>query len=351
MIIPELLSKIEMVAPGTRLRKALDDIVMANFGALLYFVDDRQTHREIIQGGFEIDTTFTPEKLYELSKMDGAVILDQAATRILSANVHLVPDTGIPSGETGMRHRTAERAARQTGNLVVAVSRRRNIITAYFKEYKHIINNINFLIAKIGQALNTLEKHRSGLDRMVVQIEKHEFSGRVKLLDVIYLMIKLFDVLKIREEIEPYIIETGTEGRLAYMQLEEISGDLEDLLHLFVMDYSAKPIEEHEAPEMVNAMRNTKELTPIALSKAFGYETTSLAQLEETSMVPKGYRFLIHQARIPMNIARNVVKSMENMSGIYSADIEALKCVEGIGVKRANAIIDSINMLTRSNNV
>ncbi|HEY8542381.1 MAG TPA: DNA integrity scanning diadenylate cyclase DisA, partial [Pseudothermotoga sp.] len=131
MIPDDLLSKIALLSPGTKLRKALDDIISANLGALLFFVDDPQKYEDIIQGGFDLDCAFSPERLYELAKMDGAIVISEDLSKILFANVHLVPDPMIPTLETGMRHRTAERVAKQTGQMVVAISKRRNVISLY----------------------------------------------------------------------------------------------------------------------------------------------------------------------------------------------------------------------------
>jgi len=181
-----------MLAPGKKLRKALDDIVMANIGALLFFVDEFKDYGQVIQGGFYINADFAPEKLYELAKMDGAVILNEEATRIFAANVHLIPDASIYSEETGIRHRTAERVAKQTGKLVVAVSRRRNTVTVYFKDHKYLINKVDFLIAKVAQALNVLEKYQANLQGLIDQIDIKEIEGQVKLIDITYLISYLY---------------------------------------------------------------------------------------------------------------------------------------------------------------
>ena len=194
----EFLAKIKLLAPGTKLRKALDDIVMAKLGTIVVFVDSITKSKDIVQAGFQVDTPFTPERLYELSKMDGAIIVDHDIARFYFANVHLLPDAAIPSSETGIRHRTAERVARQTGDLVVAVSARRNVITAYYKTHKHIINTIAYLVTKIGRALSVLEKHRENLNKMIRQIDNDEINDSVSLEEVAVLIAKLIGVQKIQ---------------------------------------------------------------------------------------------------------------------------------------------------------
>jgi diadenylate cyclase len=341
----EFLSKIKLLAPGTKLRKALDDIVMAKLGTIVVFVDSAAKVKDIVQGGFQVDTPFTPEKLYELSKMDGAIIVDQDIARFYFANVHLIPEASIPSSETGIRHRTAERVARQTGELVVAVSARRNVITAYYKTHKHIVNTIAYLVTKIGRALSVLEKHRENLAKMIRQVDNEEFNDSVSLEGIAVLIVKFLGFQKIRDEIEPYIIEIGVEGKLSNMQLHEIIGDLDEQLKYFMMDYAAAEIEESKAIEMIERLRRLKEPHNIDVAEILGHEAVSAAQIEEKVVTPRGYRLLVLRAGMPMNISKNVIQDFENMSRICAADVEALKTVEGIGVKRANHIIESIRTM------
>ena len=345
MLDAEFLAKLKLLAPGTKLRKALDDIVMAKLGTIAVFVESTAQSKDIVQGGFEIDTPFTPEKLYELSKMDGAIIVDQDMTRFYSANVHLIPDSAISSSETGIRHRTAERVARQTGKLVVAVSARRNVITAYYKTHKHIINTIGYLVTKIGRALNVLEKHRENLNKMIKRVDGEEFNESVSLEEIAVLILKFLGVQKIRDEIDPYIIEIGVEGKLSNMQLHEIIWDLDDQLKYFMMDYAAAEIEESKTLEMIGRLRSLEEPHNLDVAEIIGYEAVSAAQIEEKTVTPRGYRLLVLRAGMPMNISNNVIRKFGNMSRICAADVEALKTVEGIGVKRANHIIESIHRM------
>ena len=345
MIDLALLEKIRMLAPGTGLRKALDDIVMANIGALLFFVNNIKKYGDIIQGGFHVDTNFSPEKLYELSKMDGAVILDEEASKIFAANVHLITDSHIPTSETGMRHRTAERLAKQTDKLVVTVSQRRNTVTVYFKHHTYVLNKLDFLFAKISQALNVLEMSKESLDKTIDQIEIQELTGHVKLIDTMLLISKFVNLKRIRDETKPYIIEIGVEGLLANLQLKEIVRDIEEQLKVFVMDYSSQHIEDNEFEERLNDLLGLKDLGPVSISAILGYDTSSISQIEDLSVVPRGYRLLVSKAGIPLNIAKNVVKTFDDISNIFLADINALQAVDGIGVKRATAIMGSINTI------
>lgn len=339
----KLLAKLKLVAPGTKLRKALDDIVKASFGALILLMDDLESNKNLIQGGFKLDTNFTSEKLYELAKMDGAIVLNEDGSKILAANTHLVPDVTIPSSATGIRHRTAERMAYQTGNVAIAVSERRKAVTIYYDKQKYQINDISFLTTKVAQALATMEKYKQNFEKKLGQLNTDELMGRTNLRDVVGIVAKGYDVLKIHSDILPYVVELGIEGDLAAMELTEILEDVEESLSLFLMDYHKDNLTEEESRTVLANLLSLKEAGPLVIARTMGYEMVSIGQLEETVLKIRGYRILKYIARIPMAIAHKVIKAFNHIAEINTADIESLKCVEGIGEKRAQAILASIN--------
>ncbi|MCD6551571.1 DNA integrity scanning diadenylate cyclase DisA [Thermotoga sp.] len=345
MVPQELIEKIKLISPGTELRKALDDIISANFGALLFLVDDPKKYDDIIQGGFWLNTDFSAEKVYELSKMDGAIVLSEDLTRIYYANVHLVPDPTIPTGETGTRHRTAERLAKQTGKVVIAVSRRRNIISLYYKNYKYVVNQVDFLISKVTQAISTLEKYKDNFNKLLSDLEVLELENRVTLADVVRALMKGIELLRITEETRPYIVELGEEGRLARMQLRELTEDVDDLLILLIMDYSSDETDEESARDTLMDFITRRDPSPISISRALGYDVQQAPQLDDVLVSARGYRLLKTAARIPLSIGYNVVKMFKNLDQISKASVEDLKKVEGIGEKRAKAISESISSL------
>ena len=118
------------VAPGTPLRDGIERIVRAKTGALLILGDGPDV-LAICSGGFLLDAPFSPQRLSELAKMDGAIILGSRGQRLARANVHLVPDPSVPTTETGTRHRTAERVARSIPVPVVSVSEEMGVISVY----------------------------------------------------------------------------------------------------------------------------------------------------------------------------------------------------------------------------
>src|SRR5215217_6125392 len=237
---PRLVKALEMVAPGTALREGIDNIVHARTGGLIT-IGDPDELSFMFSGGIRLDIDYTPALLYQVAKMDGAIVLNGNATRITMANVQLMPDPTILSLETGTRHRTAERVSKQTDALVVAVSQRREVVSLYVDGTKYILEEIPVVLAKANQALATLDKYRTRLDQVSTRLTALEFEGGVTLHDVLTVLQRAELVTRMGVEIERYIVELGAEGRLIEMQLEEtmvgVAADKAALLH----DYLAEP--------------------------------------------------------------------------------------------------------------
>ena len=337
----ELLEKIKLISPGTPLRKALDDILRANMGALVLMLNEPEKHTEIVQGGFDINVPFQPEYLYELSKMDGAIIISEDSKWIYKANVHLVPDPSIETTETGTRHRTAERVAKQLGKVVITVSRRRNVITLYYKDFRYVVNDTSFVISRVNQAIDALEKYRKSFDRLITELDVMELENRVTLADVVRTIEKGIMVLKIDFEIKPYLVELGEEGRLARMQVSELTENARDILELLIMDYSKDPIDSKTSEKILDDIL-VSDIDSLKIAKFLGYEVQSQSQLDDVAVFARGYRLLKYTAKIPMGISRKVVERFGDIFRISRATLEQLKSVEGIGDKRAKAILESI---------
>jgi len=215
-------AQLKKVAPGARLREGLDMIISARTGALIVIGDPARVD-PLCSGGFLIDVPFTAQRLFELAKMDGAIILDAECERILKANVHLVPDSALPTAETGMRHRTAERVSRQTDALVVAVSQRRNMLNLYLVGRRITLDEIDVLLAKANQALQTLQNYRERLTEMLERLTLLEFEDLVTLGDVAEVVGRFEMVRRVGKEVARYTLQLGTEGRLVRMQLDELT--------------------------------------------------------------------------------------------------------------------------------
>src|ERR671916_1998579 len=231
---PRLVKALEMVAPGSALREGIDHILDARTGALIA-IGDTDELSFLYSGGIKIDIDYTPALLYQVAKMDGAIILSSNATKIPWCNVQLMPDPTIASLETGTRHRTAERVSKQTGALVIAISQRRDVVSLYIDGGKYVLEEIPVVLAKANQALATLDKYRTRLEQVSTRLTALEFEGGATLHDVLTVLQRAELVTRMAVEIERYIVELGTEGRLIEMQLEEtmvgVAADKSALVH------------------------------------------------------------------------------------------------------------------------
>ena len=230
--------ELRKVAPGTRLREGLDMILAARTGALVV-IGDTAGVSELCNGGFLIDTPFTPQRLFELAKMDGAIILDETAERIIRANAHLVPDSSLPTVETGMRHRTAERVSRQTEALVISVSQRREVVNLYLRGRRLTLEDTEVLLAKANQALQTLQNYRTRLGEVLDRLTHLEFDDLVTLGDISEAVGRFEMVRRVSDEVVRYIGQLGTDGRLVRMQSDELTAGLDEQYILLVRDYAA----------------------------------------------------------------------------------------------------------------
>jgi diadenylate cyclase len=333
---------LKMVAPGTTLYEGLENILRAKTGALIT-VSDSDAVMKLVDGGFRINADLEPANLYELAKMDGAIVLSSDAKKILVANAHLTPDHLIPTSETGTRHRTAERMAIQTGELVIAISQRRNVITLYKGNQRYVIRDIGTILAKANQALQTLQKYKSVMEQALLNLSALEFENLVTLSDVCSVTQRAEMVERIAAEIRQYINELGTEGRLVNMQLEELMVDVEDEGYLIIRDYIKEDNMKAEAVKAEIATWDDDELLEsTALAKVLGYPSTVALDLSVTS---RGSRILRKIPRLPFPVVENLVKVFGNLQRILNASTDELDEVEGIGEVRARTIKDGLRRL------
>src|SRR5437016_2606885 len=218
---PKLLEAIARVAPGTELRQAMDDVIRSHEGALIV-IGDPEALSFLYSGGIRLDQPFTPQLLYELAKMDGAIVVDEKLTKLAYANVQLMPDPTISSNETGTRHRTAERVAKQTGALVISISQQRSTITVYLGPTRYQLNPVTEVLAKTNQALATLDTYRQRLEQVLTRLTALEFQNAVVLDDVLVVLQRAEMTTRMAAEIERDCVEAGSEGRPRRMRRREL---------------------------------------------------------------------------------------------------------------------------------
>ena len=341
--IVEILKKI---APGTPIRDGLDNVLKSKTGALLLITDKKEVIDEIVDGGFYINEEYTSSKLYELAKMDGAIVLSGDMKRILFANAQLVPSYTISTVETGTRHRTAERTAKQTGELVISISQRRSIITVFKDNERHIVENTDVVLNRANQAIQTLEKYKKVFDNKLNILNEYEFNDIVTLDNVVSAIQRAEMVMRIVDEIKTQIYELGVDGRLVSMQLEELIGGLEKEELLIIKDYIAptkKRITPDKVIEKLSELSYEDLMKVQNIAKLLGYE--NFDNYEEVALYTKGYRILSKIPRMPNNIVENLVKSFKSFQHILVADIDALDKVDGIGEVRARTIKQSLKRM------
>jgi diadenylate cyclase len=332
------------VAPGTSLRSALDNILLARTGALIV-IGDVDEVADISDGGFALDAPFEPERLFELSKMDGAILLDEDCSRILRANVHLVPDPDLATTETGIRHRTAERVSLQTEALVVAISQRRAVISLYRGGEKLVLEDIDVVLAKANQALQTLQRYRTTLGDVSVRLTALEFQGTVTLDDVVAVIQRSESMDRVAREVARYVAELGTEGRLVRLQSEELMGEVEDDYVMLLRDYCADP-----RPRKVMAVKNQiaklktdQLLDGLTVAQLLGYGGS--ADLLEQTVSPRGYRLLHKIPLLPSPVVHRIVDQFGDLPSLLEASKEELVDVDGVGERRAEAIVDGLERM------
>src|SRR5919205_1224112 len=235
---PRLLASLARVAPGTELRQGIDDIIRSREGALIV-IGEPQDLAFLFSGGIRLDQPFRPQLLYELAKMDGAIIVSSDLTKLAFANVQLMPDPTIPSDETGTRHRTAERVAKQTDALVISISQQRSTISVFVGHTRYQLDPIADVLAKTNQAIATLDTYRQRLEQVLTRLTALEFQNAVVLDDVLVVLQRAEMNTRMAEEIERDCVELGSEGRLIRMQLEELVGEVPRERVAVVDDYRA----------------------------------------------------------------------------------------------------------------
>jgi diadenylate cyclase len=341
---PRLLRALEMVAPGTPLREGIDNIIHSRTGGLI-LIAEADDVSFLFSGGIRLDVDYTPALLYQVAKMDGAIVLDPAAKKINWANVQLMPDPTILSMETGTRHRTAERVSKQTKALVIAISQRRDVVSLYVEGIKYILQDIPTVLSKANQGLATLEKYRSRLDQVSTRLTALEFVGGVVLYDVLSVLQRAELVTRMATEVERYIIELGTEGRLMEMQLEEtVVGVISERAAL-VRDYISVDSE-------VDVERTLSDLAELPhqelldfgrLAELLGYDrkTNTL----DFPVTPRGYRALSKVPRLPRLVAQKVVNHFGDLEAILAASDADLEAVDGVGEARAQEIREGLRRL------
>jgi len=338
------------VAPGTVMRDALERILRGRTGALIVLGYDKAVDA-ICTGGFALDVVLTAPGLREMAKMDGAVVLDRDATKILRCNVQLVPDPSIPTAESGTRHRTAERVAKQTGYPVISVSQSMHIIALYVGDRRYVLEDSAAILSRANQALATLERYKLRLDEVSGTLSALEIEDLVTVRDVAAVGQRLEMVRRIAGEIEGYVVELGSDGRLLSLQLDELIAGVEADRELVARDYlppsaGRRPRTVVDTLNELDALSSTDLLDLAAVARALGHNSSGEAL--DSPVAPRGYRLLARVPRLPVTVVDRLVEHFGTLQKLLAAGIDDLQAVEGVGESRARTVREGLSRLAES---
>ncbi len=346
-------STLARVAPGTPLRDGLERILRGRTGALIVLGYDR-TVESLCTGGFPLDVEFTATRLRELCKMDGAVIISADGNRIVRAAVQLMPDASIPSAESGTRHRTAERVAKQTGYPVISVSQSMNIIGVYVSGQRHVLDDSGQILSRANQALATLERYKLRLDEVSGTLSALEIEDLVTVRDAVSVVQRLEMVRRISDEIAGYVVELGTDGRLLSLQLDELMAGVDSDRTLVIRDYlptgrlalGKRPRTVDEALVELDLLTASELIDLVSVAKAMGYPGTT--ETLDATVSPLGFRLLARVPRLPGAIVDRLVDHFGSLQRLLGATVEDLQAVEGVGDARARGVREGLSRLAET---
>lgn len=325
---------LSLVAPGSNLREGLDNILDGQKGALIVVGIDEEVEK-VLDGGFKLDCEYTPERLFELSKMDGAIILDDTVEHILYANVHLQPDKRYVTDESGTRHRTAQRIAKQLDRVVIAISERKRVQTLYKGDVRYKLRSVEGLMSEASQGINTLERYRYVLDKALINLTLLELDG-IATVEEVCIVLQKFEMFKrIKIDVIECLFELGSEGKLLRLQLEDLIFGLNDEKLEFLKDYYSEGEEkEDELSKEMSALDDTELLDLAKLSSILGFGKTSKSL--DNPVITKGYRLLSKFGKLTKKDVDCLVEKFGQLSKIQEATVEELS--EVLSKFKANAV-------------
>ena len=338
-----LLDYLAMMAPGTPLRDGFERILRGRTGALVV-LGRNKIISQVSTGGFALDVVYTPTALRELAKMDGAIIVDWESHRIIRAGVQLMPDANIDTVETGTRHRTADRVSRQSGLPVVSISASMSTIALYLDHRRHLVEHSDQILTRAHQALQTLERYQERLWEVTTRLSSLEVQDQVTVRDFALVAQRLEMVRRLEEELDIYVVELGTDGRLLTLQLHELRAGIDELRCLLERDYRPRG----SAPFGLVGLQplNTEELLdPLTVARAAGFAHNLHL---ESHVTTRGFRQMAQINRLPTYLGDRLIEHFGTLQALFGASTTDLQAVDGVGESRARVIRDGLVRLAES---
>ena len=335
-----LRSALQDIAPGTALREGLERIQRSHTGALIVLGFSPEL-QELCSGGFDLDVEFTASRLRELCKMDGAVIIDPTNWRIRKANVQLFPDQSIPTDESGMRHRTAQRTAYQTHLPVLSVSASMRLISIYVGKYHHLVEEPEALLSRANLAVDTLDRYSQRLDEVLQTLTILEMRDSATIRDVATVMQRMDMIRRITSEINEYLEELGSEGRLLALQVDDLVRGAGSERALVLRDYIRDSSAVATAEAALSELASDRLVDLAAIANVLGLGVYDPSDLDRM-IQPRGVRALSLVPRLPWNVIKEITSHWENLADLREASVEDLQQIEGIGPYRAKLIRETL---------
>ena len=338
-----LLDYLAMMAPGTPLRDGFERILRGRTGALVV-LGRNKIISQISTGGFALDVVYTPTALRELAKMDGAIIFDWENNRIIRAGVQLMPDANIDTVEAGTRHRTADRVSRQSGLPVVSISASMSTIALYLDHRRHLVEHSDQILTRAHQALQTLERYQERLWEVTTRLSSLEVQDQVTVRDFALVAQRLEMVRRLEEELDTYVVELGSDGRLLTLQLHELRAGIDELRCLLERDY--RPSGSASFGLVGLQHLNTEELLdPHTVARAAGFPHNMHL---ESHVTTRGFRQMAQINRLPTYLGDRLIEHFGTLQALFGASTTDLQAVDGVGESRARVIRDGLVRLAES---
>lgn len=327
----KMLDFLKKVSPGSSLRVVIDDLLRSDLGALIAF--DSPKIQDCFEGGFRVNCRFTPQRLFELCKMDGAVIISADMKRILYGNVLLTPDKSISTNETGTRHKAAEKTAKQAETFVIAVSERRKKTTVYYCKNRVYLRQVEEVSRSLTNSLQILEKQKEHFNDLIAKLNVLEISGLVSVGDICKILQRCEMISRISDSMRKELVELGKEGNIIHMRFRELIKGVEKKSDEMIRDYS--PLSLKKTKLLLSNLTFDSLTEPESVARLVFQKDL------EDSISPKGIRFLAYIGLTDKE-ALLIINEFKDLVGILEAEESKL---EGILKGRAAFVKNEITEL------
>jgi len=330
--------------PGQSLRIGVDLIADKKAGALIVIGSTPKLDK-ISSGGITLyNCEYSPEMLSELSKMDGAIIVDDSVTKILKANVHLNPSDSITTTQTGTRHRTAERTSAMTGLTVIAVSEETSLIKV-FENFKTIeLEESAAILAKVNESLQSVDRMRRRFDDAVTTLGELEIENTLTNQEVLEVIQRGELLTRLANQVKTEALKLGKDAGLIMIQIDSLESGVLNTLNLVLKDHLP-------SKKFRTTIKANNEISKLSYDELNAVEhlgnVLSKLPLDDIS-VSKGYRVLARLPNLPENLHDQIIQKFKTLPKLLSASPEKLYEVEGIGRSRAQQLRDYFDTLLKN---